>query len=184
MRRWLLSMASIVLLAACHRQPEPRFPVMHTYHHDYSRSIVFNKARYQAEQKIFDSIVRADTAHHYLTTGTGMRYYYLRRADTTLPHPKPDDLVRVRYGIYYLLGDTIYTPEELGVKLYRVDKEEYFMGFREAVKLLRPGEEAVFLVPSYAGYGLLGDGDRIPGNTPLRLYVQLLEIEPKKINKQ
>ena len=184
MRRWLYFPAFILLLAACRRQPEPRFPVMHTYHHDYSRSIVFNKARYRAEQKIFDSIVKADTAHHYLNTGIGMRYYYLRRPDTTLPRPKPDDKVHVRYGIYYLLGDTIYTPDELGIKTYHVDKEEYFMGFREAIKLLRPGEEAVFLVPSYAGYGVLGDGDRIPGNTPLKLYVQLLEIEPKKNNQQ
>jgi len=172
------------LLAACRHEPEPRFPVMHTYRHDYSHSIVFNKARYAAEQKIFDSIMKADTAHTYRHTGIGMHYYYLHRGDSTGYLPKNGDMVRLRYGLYYILGDTIYTPGELGIRDYRVDKEEYFMGFREAVKLLRKGDKAVFLVPSYAGYGLLGDGDRVPGNTPLKMTLEILDIQPEKTIKK
>ncbi|NPA45736.1 MAG: hypothetical protein GXO24_00800 [Chlorobi bacterium] len=180
MKQGLIFLTVFFLLTACRHEPEPRFPVMHTYRHDYSRSIVFNKARYMAEQRLFDSLMRADTAHRYHHTGTGMHYYFLRRGDTSGPLPQPGDLVRLRYGLYYILGDTIYTPRELGERVYRVDKEEYFMGFREAVKHLHPGDKAVFLIPSYAGYGLLGDGDRIPGNTPLKMTLEIRDIKHEK----
>jgi len=178
MKKTAVILSLLFLWNACKREPAPRFPVMHTYRHDYSQSIVFNKARYAAEQKIFDSIMQADSLHHYYHTGLGIHYYYISPHDTTGYLPRPGDKVKLRYGLYYLLGDTIYTPDELGTRTYITDKEEYFMGFREAVKRLHKGEKAVFLVPSYAGYGLLGDGDRIPGNTPLRLYMEIIDIIP------
>jgi gliding motility-associated peptidyl-prolyl isomerase len=178
MKKMAVILTGILMLSACKRAPQPRFPVMHTYRHDYTQSIIFNKARYAAEQKIFDSIMQADTLHRYYHTGIGMHYYYLSPRDTAGYSPREGDKVTLRYGLYYLLGDTIYTPDELGTRTYVTDKEEYFMGFRRAVKLLHKGEKAVFLVPSYAGYGLLGDGDRVPGNTPLRLYLEILDIRP------
>jgi gliding motility-associated peptidyl-prolyl isomerase len=110
----------------------------------------------------------------------GMYYYFIRKNDTVSYTPQKGDLVTMTYGIYYVEGDTIYLPEEIGVKTYTVDKEEYFAGLRAAVKMMKEGEEAVFYIPSYLGYGLLGDADRIAGNTPLKLHLKILEIQRKK----
>jgi len=170
---------AFLLLISCREALKPRFPVQRTYRKDYSVSIYFNKKLFQAEQQIFDSIARADTTREWLRSDSGIRYYFLRKNDTATYFPQEGDLVRMNYGIYYVEGDTIYPPEEIGTKTYRVDKEEYFAGLREAVKLMKAGEEAVFFIPSYLGYGLMGDADRIPGNTPLQLYLKIYNITPQ-----
>jgi len=169
----------LILMTACREPLQPRFPVHRTYRKDYRASVYFNKKLFLAEQRIFDSIVRARPELNWQHTATGMRYYFIRRNDSAAYLPKEGDLVKLTYGLYYVEGDTIYPPEQIGIKTYRVDKEEYFAGLREAVKHMKAGEEAVFYVPSYLGYGLLGDGDQVPGNTPLKLYLKIYNITPK-----
>ncbi len=170
----------MIFLYSCAREPQPRFPVRYNYRKDYSASIYFNKKLFNLEQKLFDSIIRADSLHHYAHNQMGMHYYFLKRNDSADYYPVKGDEVRMEYGIFYIENDTIYLPEEIGVINYRVDKEEYFAGLREAVKMMKEGEEAVFYIPSYLGYGLLGDADRIPGNTPLKLHLKIHKIIPKK----
>ncbi len=167
-------------LFSCRQAPEPRFPVYRTYRKDYSASVYFNKKLFLTEQKLFDSIARADTAHRYRHNSMGMYYYFIRQNDTANYLPQKGDQVVMEYGLYYIEGDTIYLPEEIGIRTYTVDKEEYFAGLREAVKMMKEGEEAVFFVPSYLGYGLLGDAERIQGNTPLKLHLKIHKITPKK----
>ncbi len=179
MKRWRFVLL-LMILAGCREELKPRFPVKHFYGHDLSYSIRFNKARYRFEEKLFDTIMKQDSARHWIMTGLGMPYYYKRKNDKDTIKPEYGDVVLMQYGIFTLGGDTIYAPDEIGTKKYAVDKEEYFAGLREAVKMLSRGEEAVFLVPSYLGYGYLGDGERIPPNYPFRLDLKILEIYKTK----
>ncbi len=152
----------------------------HFYGHDLSYSIRFNKARYRFEEKLFDTIMKREQDKEWIQTGLGMPYYYKVRNEKDTLKPTYGYMVMMEYGIFTLGGDTIYSPSEIGTKTYAVDKEELFAGLREAVKMLSKGEEAVFLVPSYLGYGYLGDGERIPPNYPFRLNLKLLEIRKIK----
>jgi hypothetical protein len=52
-------------MASCNRDLEPRYPVYHSYRKDYTVSVYFNKKLFDIEQKIFDSIARADTNRRY-----------------------------------------------------------------------------------------------------------------------
>ncbi len=172
----------IFFLISCREELKPRPPVYHTYRHDFSQSIRFNKVLYNIEQRWFDSIMKTDTIHQYLPTGIGMWWYRVKTNEKDTLRPEEGDVVTLTYSVQYINGDTIYDFKDTGIRDYVTDKEEFFFGFREAVKLLREGEEGIFLVPSYAGYGLLGDGDQIPGNTPLRMHLKILKIT-KKQNK-
>jgi FKBP-type peptidyl-prolyl cis-trans isomerase len=65
-----------------------------------------------------------------------------------------------------------------------VDKQELFMGLRDAVKLLKEGERATFLFPSSLAFGYHGDNNKIGTNVPLKSTVTLLKIEQQEsINK-
>jgi len=179
MKKPVVFLLALMILAACQEPLKPRYPVHRTYRKDYRASVYFNKKLFMAEQKIFDSITRSQPEHDWKQSDTGMWYYFLTQNDTATYFPQEDDLVELTYGLYYVEGDTIYPPEQIGRRTYKVDKEEYFAGLREAVKLMKTGEEAVFYVPSYLGYGLLGDADMVPGNTPLKLYLKIYNITPK-----
>ncbi|MFM7473966.1 MAG: FKBP-type peptidyl-prolyl cis-trans isomerase [Crocinitomicaceae bacterium] len=48
---------------------------------------------------------------------------------------------------------------------------------QEGIKLMRVGEEAKFILPSYLGHGLLGDRYTIPPQAILYIDVKLLEIK-------
>ena len=180
MKKIAVILLTSILFLACREELQPRFPVWRTYHKDYTASIYFNKKLFLAEQKLFDSIEKHNPDLKFYKNSSGMRYYYLKKNDTADYHPKKGDWVRLNYGVYYIEGDTIYTPEEVGTVHYQVDKQEIFTGLGLAVKQLKEGEEAFFFIPSYLGYGLLGDGDRISGNTPLKVYLKIQEIKSKK----
>ncbi len=182
MKKGILFLWVLIGLTGCREELKPRPPVYHTYRHDFSRSIMFNRVLYNMEQKLFDSIMKTDTLHRYRSTGIGMWWYHVKENPADSIHPAKGDWVEVTYMLQYLNGDTIYSFQDMGIKKYLTDKEEYFLGFREAVKLLKEGEEGVFFIPSYAGYGLLGDADRIPGNTPLIMKLKILKIN-KNQNK-
>ena len=182
-KTFLYIVIPLLVLQACRDEIKPRFPVKHFHGHDYTFSIKFNKIRYRFEEKIFDSLMRADTLHHYHKTGYGMYYYYIKKNDSSRYYPQYADKVTLRYALTELEGDTIYNFDEIGTKIYTVDKEQYFAGLRNAVKLLKKGEEAVFMVPSYLGYGYLGDGNRIPSNFPFKLILKIIDIKPNKHKK-
>ncbi len=180
MKKIFISLFVSLMLFACREEIQPRFPVWRTYHKDYSASIYFNKKLFLAEQQLFDSIEKHNPGLKFYRDSSGIRFYYLKKNDSSRYFPQKGDWVKMNYGIYYIEGDTIYTPGEVGTVHYQVDKQEIFSGLRLAVKQLKKGEEAFFFIPSYLGYGLLGDGDRISGNTPLKVYLKIIEIKQKK----
>jgi peptidyl-prolyl cis-trans isomerase len=59
-----------------------------------------------------------------------------------------------------------------------VDKQELFQGLRQAIKLLKENEEAVFFFPSEIAFGYHGDKEKIGVNKPIRAQVHILKITP------
>ena len=111
---------------------------------------------------MIQEIIKADTAHAYMSSSSGFWYHYEIAQDSTRTPPQPDDEVILVYNIMTFTNDTIYTHDDIGVVQMRVDKEQLFPGMRGAVKLLREGERATFLFPSSQAYGYHGDTNKIP----------------------
>ena len=57
-----------------------------------------------------------------------------------------------------------------------MDKQELLTGIREALKILKQGDIAVFIFPSYKAYGMYGDYNKIPPNTPIICSIEVKSI--------
>ena len=101
-------------------------------------------------------------------TGTGLRYlvYYEGRG----PKTKKDKVVKINYEVRLITGDT-------GPKEFKIGSGGVESGLEEGILLLKVGDKAKFILPSYLAWGLIGDQDRIPPKSTLIYDVEVLEIK-------
>ena len=92
---------------------------------------------------------------------------------------KENDRVAMEYRTFLLSGEQIYSSDSNGVKVFMVNRSEEIDALHEAAQLLRPGAKARLVIPSYLGYGVAGDGDRIQGLQPVMMEIRILENDEK-----
>jgi FKBP-type peptidyl-prolyl cis-trans isomerase len=85
------------------------------------------------------------------------------------------DRVALRYRTFLLSGEQIYSSDSADVKVFMVDRSEEIGALHEVAKMLRPGAKARLVIPSYLGYGVAGDGDRIQGLQPFMMEISVLK---------
>ncbi len=73
-----------------------------------------------------------------------------------------NDKISFDYDCSLLDGTKCYSSEELGPKEVILGRSELEQGLNEGLRMLKPGGEAVFIIPPFLGYGLLGDRKKIP----------------------
>ncbi len=157
--------------------PEPRKPVQTKSGSFFQESIIRSRKLLAAEEQKIQEIIEKDSLKHYTHSASGSWYHYLNANDSDDYTPKTDDLVLLNYDILTLDNDTIYSKEDIGIVSYKVDKQELFLGLRDAVKLLKENEKATFLFPSSLAFGYHGDEHKIGSNIPLKSTITLLKIE-------
>jgi len=106
------------------------------------------------------------------STGTGLKYWVY---DTTQGAAiKEKDIVKVRYNILLLTGDTCYKrwsePEE-----FKVDYDDVESGLHEGIKYMKKGEKARLILPPHLAHGLIGDMNKIPMNATLIYDLQVID---------
>lgn len=69
------------------------------------------------------------------------------------------------YECSLLDGTICYTSSDLGPKEVILGKTDIEPGLNEGLRLLKPGGEALFILPPFLAYGLVGDGKKIPPRT-------------------
>lgn len=173
----------VVLCIRC-AGPEPRRPVQTKSGSYYKASIERSKRLLAKEEKKIQQIIAADSLKHYNHTAAGAWYHYWAVNDSTDYTPKTDDLVAMSYDVLSFDNDTLYSAEDIGPISYRVDKQELFIGLRDAVKILKEGEKATFLFPSSVAYGYQGDTDKIGTNVPLKVTLTIESIEKQNLNTE
>lgn len=164
----------LLVIIAC-AQPQPRKPVVKKTSTFLNESIERNKAINKAEENIFKSLMKADSLNTYIASSNGFWYYYNKRDNVKTRLPVRGDEVVYEYQINNVNGDLIYSKEELGIRKYLVDKQELITGLQDGLKLMKEGEEVIFLFPSHKAYGYSGYKN-ITGNQPLIYKVKLKEI--------
>jgi FKBP-type peptidyl-prolyl cis-trans isomerase len=73
-----------------------------------------------------------------------------------------NDKVILDYECSLLDGTKIYSSKLLGPKELVLGRSVMEAGLNEGLRLLKPGGEAIFIIPSFLAYGLLGDRKMIP----------------------
>ncbi len=84
---------------------------------------------------------------------------------------------RIRYTVYLLTGDPVYSSEQRGPLEFTVGRGGVERGLEEGILLLREGAEAVFIMPSHLAHGLPGDGRAIPKRATIVYELELLELQ-------
>lgn len=111
-----------------------------------------------------------------LATGTGV---YIRWIDSPKKGQKAEtqDEVLIDFEIFLLDGTPCYSSFESGPEWFRVDYDNVESGMHEAIKFLSEGDHVAIIIPSHRAFGLAGDMEKIPGNTPLLYHLELLKIK-------
>jgi FKBP-type peptidyl-prolyl cis-trans isomerase len=108
-------------------------------------------------------------------TASGLRYFIYQKG--LGKSPTSENTVVLDYEISLIRGEVIYSSKQLGEKVFVVDNSEEPSGLHEAVKMLKVGDRAKLVIPSYLAYGLLGDDDKIPMKATLFYDVYLREVK-------
>ncbi len=169
---------TLVFQACKNNKAQVREPIQHSRNQVDYHSVDRNKNLNKREENYIKKIIDQDTIHNYVNSGHGFWYYKVKE-NPKGKLPKTNDWLTINYELKDLSNNTIYSSEEIGEKKYHVDHENYFRGFHEAIKLLREGEEAMFIFPSNSAYGYHGDEKRIGQNIPLKMKLKIIKIEKK-----
>jgi FKBP-type peptidyl-prolyl cis-trans isomerase len=103
--------------------------------------------------------------------------WYLINKQGTGNQLKDNDRVVMNYQCDLLDGTKCYSSNDSGPKEVVIGKSKIEQGLSEGLKLLRPGAEAIFIIPPHLGFGLLGDGAKIP---PRAITIYYVTIAGKK----
>ncbi len=166
----------LVILYSCN-EPVSRKPIKHSTTSFYKELTNHNKRLNEREQQFIDYLIKKDSFRIYITSKSGFWYYYDKKIKRGSETPKSGDIVEIEYNIMDIYGNELY-PKQL--KTYKIDKEDFISALQDGIKLMKPKEIITFVIPSYCAYGVIGDGNKIGINQPIKSTVKLLNIKKSK----
>jgi FKBP-type peptidyl-prolyl cis-trans isomerase len=111
-----------------------------------------------------------------ITTPTGLQYRVLHSGPATGLRPKLADEVKVNYEGKLLDGTVFDSSYQRGSAVVMTVRE-LVPGWREALQLMRPGDEWLIYLPAKLGYGDKGVGPIPPGSV-LVFKLDLIDVLP------
>jgi FKBP-type peptidyl-prolyl cis-trans isomerase FkpA len=88
-----------------------------------------------------------------------------------------NDKVVLNYECSLLDGTKCYSSKDLGPKEVILGRSEIEPGLNEGLRLLKPGSEAIFIIPPFLAYGLIGDRKMIPSRAIIVYNVNILQAK-------
>lgn len=85
--------------------------------------------------------------------------------------------VVLEYECSLLDGTRCYSSKTLGPKEVILGRSRMESGINEGLRLLKPGAEAIFILPPFLAYGLPGDGKMIPSGAVIVYNVNILRAK-------
>lgn len=108
------------------------------------------------------------------STGTGLRFMIYEKGAGK--RPKVNETARTACKIFLLDATLCYEYKKEEPLEFVIGNKDVPRGIEEAVLLMQVGDKAKVIVPSHLGYGLLGDKNKIPGNSSLYVELELLGV--------
>jgi len=111
-----------------------------------------------------------------ITTPSGLQYRVLRSGPAGGLRPKPADEVKVNYEGKLLDGRVIDSSYQRGAPAV-LTVRDLVPGWREALQLMRPGDEWLIYLPPKLGYGD-NEAGPIPPGSVLMFKLDLIAVSP------
>ncbi|MFH1935952.1 MAG: FKBP-type peptidyl-prolyl cis-trans isomerase [Bacteroidota bacterium] len=138
---------------------------------DYHRGVVKTE-----DQEIEDFLARY--RWDVKRSSTGLRYLIYRKGNGR--QAETGMIARFHYAVRLLNGTLVYSSDSVGEKVFILGHGGVETGLEEGLLLLREGDRAKFIIPSYLAYGLLGDQRKIPPGATLVYDIDLIELRTIK----
>lgn len=142
----------------------------------YFEAMQQNKILNKQTDLLIKQLIQKDSTQNYIQSSDGFWYAYNNKIEEDKPTPKKGDEITLSYSISDLNDSIIYSKEELGLKNYKVDKEDFITGLQKGVKLMKEGETITFILPAYSAFGITGDNNKIGLNQSIKSTVTLINI--------
>lgn len=136
--------------------------------------ITANKRHHENEIKEIDEYI-LQRKWPMAVTPSGLRYWIYE--PTQGQKTQSEDVVSLSYTISLLNGETIYETTDDRPKFVRIDHDNVETGLHEALKLMKVGERAKFIFPSYLAYGFTGEAGKVPPNSTILYDIHLISIQ-------
>jgi FKBP-type peptidyl-prolyl cis-trans isomerase len=107
-------------------------------------------------------------------TESSTGFWYFIDKEGSGEYLKDYDSIVMNYECSLLDGTVCYISSDLGPKEIILGKTDIEPGLNEGLRLLRPGAEALFILPPFLAYGLVGDGKKIPPRTTIVYRVSII----------
>ncbi len=73
-----------------------------------------------------------------------------------------NDRIIMEYECTLIDGTFCYSSKESGPSEFVLGRSDMEAGLDQGLRMLKPGAEAIFIIPPFLAYGIVGDGDKIP----------------------
>jgi FKBP-type peptidyl-prolyl cis-trans isomerase len=162
------------LLFSCRRttSDEPQSLKWGTAH-----SVDFNQELTIRENLKINTFLAHYTHLHMQTIQSGLRYMIYDKAPKNTPLARDGQQALVQLKISLLDGTICYQTKPDEIERITIARSEKESGIHEALQLLRIGDKAKLILPSYLGHGLLGDRMKIPPQSILYIDLQLIDLQ-------
>jgi len=108
-------------------------------------------------------------------TETQSGLWYMIRSEGAGSNFTDKDRVVMEYECTLLDGTFIYSSKETGPKEVILGSTRIEPGLDQGLRMLKPGGEAIFIIPPFLGWGLPGDGGKIPSRAVLVYNVRITD---------
>lgn len=132
-----------------------------------------NRSALDVENKQIDKLIDS-CGWNMLKTATGLRYEIIEKGNGA--KAVVGKAVKFEYDIKLMNGDIIYNSDQSGPKEFRIGSGGVESGLEEGILLLKTGDKARFVIPSYLAHGLSGDNDQIPPKATLIYNVKIIDL--------
>ena len=174
-QRLLLVMFFICMLGSqsCSNKKDASKP-MHLNQTQITEKLVdANIAAIEVENKQIDKLIDS-SGWNMIKTSTGLRYEIIEKGNG--PKAGFGKIARFEYETKLLSGEIIYSSKQSGPKEFRIGSGGVESGLEEGILLLREGDKARLVIPSFLAHGLSGNQDKIPPMATLIYTLKLIEI--------
>ena len=108
-------------------------------------------------------------------TPTGLRFQIIEKGNGE--NACLSKLVSFEYDVKLISGEEIYSSAKTGPKEFRIGSGGVESGLEEGILLLKLGDKARFIIPSYLAHGLSGDQNKIPPKATLIYTIKIIGLE-------
>ena len=102
--------------------------------------------------------------------------WYQIKSEGTGDYLTDNDRIMLEYECSLLDGTFCYSSQESGPKEFILGHSDMETGLDHGLRMLKPGGEAIFIIPPFLAYGLIGDGGKIP---PRAIIIYDVSIHPQ-----